>query len=255
MTKQAIPIVEILSVPTHAQTLDDAIATLTQWAHDSSARYYVCTCPVYTLMVCHENDQLRQAINAADMIAADGMPIVWVQRRWGYPNAERVYGPDVMLELCRYTADSPISHFFLGGTTNVTQKLMVNLHQRFAGLRFAGTASPVIDDPAALDWALIERLNSANPSVIWVGLGSPKQDIWMHRCRPHLNAPLLIGVGAAFDFLSGSKPQAPVWMRRSGLEWLFRLAQEPRRLGRRYLVYNPRFVAGVLHQSVRRRFG
>lgn len=244
---QVRPSVEILDVQIDAQTLDQAISKLTTWANSAEKRY-VCTCPVYTLMLCAENSRLRAAIDAADMVAADGMPIVWVQRWWGQSHAERVYGPDVMLELCRRTAGSDINHFFLGGLPGVAEKLVDALNSRASGLRVAGVDAPAITNSDTPDWALIEHLNQAQAQVIWVGLGSPKQDIWMYLHRPYLDAPLLIGVGAAFDFLSGAKAQAPAWMRSRGLEWLFRLAQEPGRLWRRYLIYNPRFVVGVLRQ-------
>lgn len=243
-----MPTVDILGVRVHAQTLDSAITTLTAWATETERRY-VCTCPVYTLMLCGENPQLHKAINVADMVTADGMPVVWVQRWWGHAHAERVYGPDIVLNLCQRTAEQGVSHFFLGGMSGVAEQLAEGLCSRFPGLNVAGIDAPTIaaiGDPP--DMTLVERLNSINPNVIWVGLGSPKQDLWMHMYRPYLRAPLMIGVGAAFDFLSGNKPQAPIWMRRSGLEWVYRLAQEPRRLWRRYLVYNPRFVAGILRQ-------
>jgi N-acetylglucosaminyldiphosphoundecaprenol N-acetyl-beta-D-mannosaminyltransferase len=241
-----MPPVDILGIRTHAQTLDDAVTTLAQWSGDAQRRY-VSTCPVYTLMLCSENERLRTAIQEADMVTADGMPVVWVQRWWGHKEAERVYGPDVMLELCQRTAGQGVSHFFMGGMAGVAEQLADTLCKRFPGLIVAGTHSPTVSEMTP-DMALVEHLNAANANIIWVGLGSPKQDIWMHLHRPYLNAPLLIGVGAAFDFLSGSKAQAPVWMRRNGLEWLFRLASEPRRLWRRYFLYNPRFVMGVMRQ-------
>lgn len=247
--------VTILDVRVNAQTFGGAISTLAAWANSTSTeKCYVCTCPVYTLMLCRENLRLRAAIDMADMVTADGMPIVWVQRWWGQSAAERVYGPDVMIELCRQTSGSDIRHFFLGGMPGVAEKLAEELTLRFPGLQVAGVYAPLIAEVGhEPDWALVERLNAAHAQVIWVGLGSPKQDIWMNLYRPYLNAPVLIGVGAAFDFLSGSKGQAPSWMRRSGLEWVFRLAQEPGRLWRRYLIYNPRFIVGVVRQFIRQR--
>lgn len=245
MTKAAI-----LGVQTDAQQFDEAINTLLQWA-GSTEHHYVSTCPVYTLMMCRENPQVMEAVNGADMVTADGMPVVWVQRRRGNPQAERVYGPDVMQTLMARTAGTSISHYLWGGLPGVADTLVQRLKAQHPTLKVAGTysppVSPVGDQP---DPEVVKRLNESGASIIWVGLGSPKQDLWMKVYRPALRAPLLIGVGAAFDMLAGVKSQAPRWMQRSGLEWVFRLAQEPRRLGRRYLVYNPLFVWHVLREGI-----
>ncbi len=244
--------INILGVQVNAQRFADAVATLDQWASEPDKRY-ICTCPVYTLMACGEDSAVRDAVNGAAMVTADGMPVVWVQRRWGCRDAERVYGPDVMLALCERTAGRGARHFFYGGLPGVADQLACTLQARFPTLEIAGTYTPpviAIDQPP--DLSHIARLNDARADIIWVGLGSPKQDLWMARYRPLLNAPLLIGVGAAFDFLAGSKQQAPRWMQRSGLEWAFRLIQEPQRLWRRYLIYNPRFIWGVLMQDFNR---
>lgn len=241
-----MPRADILGVSINAQTLAEATETLCGWVADHSRRY-VCTCPVYTLMMCREHPNVMAAVNNADMVTADGMPIVWLQRRHGFPDAERVYGPDLMLALCAATANTGVSHYFWGGLPGVPETLAARLTERFPGLTIAGVYSPPISDVGDQpDREAVQRLNESGASIVWVGLGSPKQDLWMALHRPALNAPLLIGVGAAFDLLAGTKRQAPVWMQRSGLEWLYRLLQEPRRLGRRYLVYNPRFMGLVL---------
>jgi N-acetylglucosaminyldiphosphoundecaprenol N-acetyl-beta-D-mannosaminyltransferase len=241
--------VEVLGVRTRAQTFEDALSTLLGWAQDAHGRRSVCTAPVYTVMMCAEDPAVMRAVNGADMVTADGMPVVWLQRRHN-PAAQRVYGPDVLLALAERTAASGVSHFFYGGQPGVAQALAERLHQRFPTLAIAGTHTPPIapispqPDPQA-----VALLNASGATIVWVGLGSPKQDLWMAQHRPLLHAPLLIGVGAAFDMLAGVKAQAPRWMQRSGLEWLFRLLQEPRRLGRRYLIYNPLFIWRVLRQQ------
>ncbi len=244
---------DILGVRVHMQRFADAVDTLCAWV-DGPERRYVCACPVYTLMLCRENLAVRAAVQGADMIAADGIPVVWVQRRQGCPHAERIYGPDLMLALCEEMSRQKVSHYFWGGKPGVPERLAEHLAARFPGLKVAGTHSPpfkpVGPEP---DRAAIERINATSAGIVWVGLGSPKQDLWMAQHRPHLTAPLLIGVGAAFDFLSGAKRQAPPWMRQRGLEWLFRLAQEPRRLARRYLVYNSRFILALLAERRRWR--
>jgi N-acetylglucosaminyldiphosphoundecaprenol N-acetyl-beta-D-mannosaminyltransferase len=231
----------LLGVNTHAQSFRHAVQTLAGWAADAAGRRYVCTCPVYTLMMCRENPDVMRAVNGADMVTADGMPIVWLQRRTGAPDAERVYGPDVLDALC--AAGSGIAHYFYGGTPEVVSAMIARLRARHPDLKIAGSFSPPVAPlGSAPDPAHVARLNESGAGIVWVGLGSPKQDLWMAQYRPHLMAPLLIGVGAAFDMAAGAKRQAPRWMQRSGLEWLFRLAQEPRRLAKRYLVYNPKFM-------------
>lgn len=245
-----MPRVDILGVKINAQTFPDATAALLRWAGDSGRRY-VSTCPVYTLMMCRERPDVHAAVNNADMVTADGMPIVWLQRRLGIPSAERVYGPDVLLALCEATANTGIRHYFWGGLPGVPAALTARLTARFPGLNVAGAYSPpVAEIGTAPDPAVVERLNASGANIVWVGLGSPKQDLWMALYREALDAPLLVGIGAAFDLLAGTKRQAPRWLQRSGLEWLYRLAQEPGRLGRRYLVYNPRFIWLVLKDQL-----
>lgn len=235
--------VNVLDVPTDAQRFESAVSRLLAWAEDSGGRRYVCTCPVYTLMMARERPEVMAALRAADMVAADGMPVVWLQRRLGAPFAERVYGPDLLTALAERTAATGLRHVFYGGMPGVPDQLTAMLTEKFPGLQVAAAIAPPVQPIGNVpDQDAVEQLNALNAHIIWVGLGSPKQDLWMALHRPLLTAPLLIGVGAAFDMLAGVKRQAPRWMQRSGLEWLFRLAQEPGRLGKRYLVYNPRFL-------------
>jgi N-acetylglucosaminyldiphosphoundecaprenol N-acetyl-beta-D-mannosaminyltransferase len=244
--------VDILGVHVDVQRLDEAAVTLSRWAREDRGRY-VCTCPVYTLMACQENPEVKRAVCSADMIAADGMPVVWVQHMRGYRSAERVYGPDLLLAVCERTAGPGVRHFFWGGLSGIADKLVDMLKARFPALAIAGAYSPPVTDVDVVpDPNVVERLNSSHADVIWVGLGSPKQDLWMALYRPVLTAPVLVGVGAAFDFLSGAKQQAPRWMQQHGLEWLFRLGSEPKRLWRRYILYNPRFVWQVVRQTLQR---
>jgi len=233
----------VLDVPTDGQRFTTAIDRLAEWANDAGGRRYVCTCPVYTLMMGRERPEVMAALRAADMVAADGMPVVWLQRRLGAPFAERVYGPDLLLALAERTVETGLRHVFYGGMPGVPEQLAASLTQKLPGLQVAAAISPAVKPLGSTpDGEAAEQLNALNAQIIWVGLGSPKQDLWMAQHRPLLTAPLLIGVGAAFDMLAGVKRQAPRWMQRTGLEWLFRLAQEPGRLGKRYLVYNPQFM-------------
>jgi N-acetylglucosaminyldiphosphoundecaprenol N-acetyl-beta-D-mannosaminyltransferase len=166
-----------------------------------------------------------------------------------------VYGPDLLLALCDATRSTGIRHSFWGGLPGVPETLAAKLAERFPGLNVeVAHAPPVSDVSAQVDTSAVTQLNASGAQIVWVGLGSPKQDLWMALHRPVLEAPLLIGVGAAFDLIAGIKRQAPRWMQRSGMEWAYRLLQEPGRLGRRYLLYNPRFVWLVLrHQLLFRR--
>lgn len=240
-------LVRILDIPTHASTFAAAIDQLAAWAASRTA-HVVSTCPVYTLMQAVETPEVKAALEAADLVCADGMPIVWLQRRLGAASAERVYGPDIVLALCERTGQMGLRHYFLGGAPGSADELAAAMKQRFPGLEIAGTASPLISD-FTVNAELVQSIRAAAPHVVWVGLGSPKQDLWMAAHKAHLPV-LMIGVGAAFDFFTGRKRQAPRWMRQSGLEWLYRLLQEPRRLWRRYLLYNGLFVWKLIRQRV-----
>lgn len=240
-------------IPIHPLTFGQAIETLAAWASESRLRY-VSTCTAYTLMKGLEDPRVYDALANADMRTADGVPLVWRQRLAGHKHAERVYGPDLMLALLKRTAgDAALSHFFYGGLPGVPERLGAVIKAQITNVQIAGTFSPEVSEVSeTIDSSVADMLNESGAAVIWVGLGSPKQDVWMRLYRPVLKAPLLIGVGAAFDFISGSKRQAPAWIRSSGLEWLFRLYQEPGRLFRRYAVYNTTFLVAAVRSYLRR---
>ena len=188
------------------------------------------------------------------MVAMDGVPLVWVARRRGAVAAERVCGPDVMLTVCDRGRELGLRHYFLGGRPGVPEALRDRLTERFPGLLVVGAESPPFRALSAEeDAALVDRINDAAPHVLWIGLGSPKQEFWAADHEGALQAPLLLPVGAAFDFHSGNLRRAPRWMQRVGLEWLFRVAMEPRRLAGRYLTTNARFAAGVLREEAHLR--
>lgn len=235
--------IPLLDIPTQAQKFEASISQMLAWAMEAEGRRFVCTATVHTMMLAQEDAKHRAALQAADMVTADGMPLVWLQRRLGYPEAERVYGPDVFFALCQAGLSHGLGHYFWGGDGGVAQTLAGRMAERLPGIKILGADTPPYRSAGAPpDSAEVARLNQSGAQVIWVGLGGAKQDIWMAQHRPLLDAPLLIGVGAAFDFLAGNKRQAPRFLQRAGLEWAFRLAAEPRRLAYRYLVYNPRFV-------------
>jgi N-acetylglucosaminyldiphosphoundecaprenol N-acetyl-beta-D-mannosaminyltransferase len=236
------PRVNVLGVGISTINLDDAVRTVGEWiaAHD---QHYVDVCTVHTVMECRRNARLRRLINESGLATPDGMPLVWLCRLHGHRNSGRVYGPDLMLALCDRGRANGLRHYFYGGAPGVAERLADRLQSRFPGLIVAGTCTPPFRPAdAEEDRGVLDAINAASPDIVWVGLGTPKQDYWVARHRPLLTAPALIAIGAAFDFHAGLLAQAPRWMQQSGLEWAFRLAQEPRRLAFRYLVYNPRFI-------------
>jgi N-acetylglucosaminyldiphosphoundecaprenol N-acetyl-beta-D-mannosaminyltransferase len=241
--------VNILGIGVSAVNMPDALKFLTGCVHDG-AKIYVSVCPVYTLMQGVEHPELKQILNQAGMVTPDGMPLVILSRLKGYRNVRRVYGPDLLLTLSEIMAEHGLTSYYLGGAEGVPERLADTLRSRYPGLKVAGTFSPPFRALTSDEEdQIVEMINEAAPDVVWVGLGSPKQDYWMARYRERLDAPLLIGVGAAFDFLTGRLVQAPKWMQRLALEWLFRLGTEPRRLWRRYLIYNPWFLWKVFLQE------
>jgi len=248
--------VSVLGVHVNAFDLPEAIIEMAA-AVESGRRVYASTCPVYTLMQGHERADVRQALNGAEWVTPDGMPVVWALRWLGAKPVGRVYGPDLMLALTEISAARGYRQYYLGGQPGVAEHLATVMQARFAGLRVAGTCSPPFKQLSEVEQHdVLAQINAAEPHIVWVGLGSPKQDLWMADYRPFLTAPLLVGVGAAFDFLTGRQPQAPRWMQMRGLEWLFRLGSDPRRLWRRYLVYNPKFVIQLALQFTGlRRYG
>ena len=240
--------VNILGVGVSAINMEQALATIDGWVA-SRAREYVCVCPVHSIMECRRSEEVRRTFNQAGMVTPDGMPLVWVARAMGHHDVGRVYGPDLMLAVLRRERHR---HFFYGGGPGVAERLAGAVMTRYPKLEVAGFIEPPF---APLDElctpAVAQAINAGSADIVWVGMSSPKQDLWMTRMRPLLDAPVLIAVGAAFDFHTGRVRQAPAWIQRSGLEWLFRLGTEPRRLWRRYLVDNPWFVWELFLQSTR----
>jgi N-acetylglucosaminyldiphosphoundecaprenol N-acetyl-beta-D-mannosaminyltransferase len=218
-------------------------------------RGYVCVAAVHTLMACREDDELRAAVRGADFTVPDGQPLVWALNALGHSLQERVYGPELMARAC--ARSTPGTHrFYLYGGRNqgALVQLALNLRRRYPGIKIVGGYSPPHRPlTGEEEEAVIDEINRTEADVVWVGIGVPKQEKWMARMRDRLEAPVLVGVGAAFDFHAGLVPQAPAWLQEAGLEWAYRLAHEPRRLWRRYMRYNPRFVHAFAGQLARHR--
>jgi N-acetylglucosaminyldiphosphoundecaprenol N-acetyl-beta-D-mannosaminyltransferase len=216
-------------------------------------------------MLAQEDASVREAVLGASLVVPDGQPLVWALRLLGHREiSARVYGPDLMLACCERAARSGARTYLYGGRSEgALVALTLNLRTRFPGLQIVGayapphvggsSGAPFREPTADEDRKLIEEIDGAGAEIVWVGTGQPHQELWMARMRPRLQAPMLIGVGAAFDFHAGLVAQAPPWMGRHGLEWSYRLAREPRRLWRRYLRYNPRFMAAVGRQYAAQR--
>lgn len=203
---------------------------------------YVCVAPAHSLMECIDNTSLYPVFNSAGMVTPDGMAVVWLLKLHGAKQVSRVYGPDLLLSACEYGLSQNWRHYFYGGAQGVAERLAEKLCARYPDLQVVGTYSPPFSTPNEKeDETGVQLINASEADIVWVGLSSPKQEVWMYKQLGVVNAPVMIGVGAAFDFLSGMKPQAPLWMQRSGLEWLFRFLSEPNRLWPRYRKY-PRFV-------------
>ncbi|RZI40203.1 glycosyltransferase [Herbaspirillum sp. HC18] len=230
-----------------ALTWDEAIGQITQWGAARESRY-VCICNVHSVVTTTSDVEFKIAVNNADMATPDGAPIAWALRRFGHPRQERINGPDLMMKYLAEAERLGQSVFFYGSTDATLARLRVALNGKFPRLRIAGTHSPPFRSLSREeDDAEVRMINESDANVVFVGLGCPKQEKWMSDHRGRINA-VMIGVGAAFDYHAGVIKRAPLWWQRNGLEWLYRLGCEPRRLFKRYLVTNSLFVVGFLRQ-------
>jgi N-acetylglucosaminyldiphosphoundecaprenol N-acetyl-beta-D-mannosaminyltransferase len=238
----------VLGVGISPMNLSRAVETIDGWIGDGR-REYVCVCGVHGIMESRREPALRRLHNESGLVVPDGMPLVWLLHHAGYRDADRVYGPDLMLAMFEHGIARGIRHFLYGATPTALARLKENMTFRFPGLCIAGTLSPPFRPLSSEeDDTMVETINAAAPDIVWIGLSTPTQELWMAHHRPRLAATALIGVGAAFDFHAGLVRQAPRFVQRSGFEWLFRLSQEPRRLWQRYLRNNPRFVLEIAAQ-------
>jgi N-acetylglucosaminyldiphosphoundecaprenol N-acetyl-beta-D-mannosaminyltransferase len=239
-----------LALTDYEKTLDWMDAAI---AHRSKS--YLCVAAVHTVMLCHEDEELRDAVLNSDFTVPDGQPLVWAMNALGHDLPSRVYGPELMERACARAAGTGVRMYLYGGRNQgALVQLALNLRQRFPGLQIVGGYSPPYRELTGEEEdAVAAEINRSRADIVWVGIGAPKQEKWMAKMRKRLDAPVLVGVGAAFDFHAGLVAQAPAWMQRVGLEWLFRLGTEPRRLWRRYARYNPLFVRGFARQYVRHR--
>jgi bacterial polymer biosynthesis proteins, WecB/TagA/CpsF family len=244
----------ILGMRVDPTSYEEATEKVLAWVAAGESRY-VCVANVHMVMEAHDDPSFRALVNAADLVTPDGMPLVWMLRKLGYPHQERVYGPELASRVCAEAARRGVPVGFYGGHPEALEALVRNLIARFPGLRVVYAYSPPFRPlTPEEDERVTEEINASGARILFVGLGCPKQEWWMAEHKGRVRA-VMLGVGAAFDFHAGRVRQAPVWMQRAGLEWLFRLVQEPRRLWRRYLKHNPRFLLlAFLQLTGMRRF-
>ena len=244
----------VLGVPIAVTDYDGAIGVMDALV-DSRERGYVCAAPVHALMVAQKDRGMLAALRGSTIVVPDGMPIVWATNLLGERLEDRVYGPELMSRYSERCVERGHRVWLYGGRDQGSLvQLALSLRRRHPGIQIVGGYSPpyrpLTEDEES---ALVDQINVARPDVLWVGIGVPKQEKWMHRMRDRLDVPVMCGVGAAFDFHAGRISQAPRWMQRHGLEWIYRIAQEPRRLLPRYLYFNPRFVAAFARQYMAER--
>lgn len=239
----------VLGAQIDAVSWIDALTRLHAWAAGHESRY-VCICNVHSVVTASRDASFGRVVNEADMATPDGAPVAWMLRKLGFSEQARINGPDLMWRYCARAAESGQSVYLYGGAPETLELLQQRLLAEFPGLQIAGAYSPPFRPlTEAEDAAVVEQINASGAGVVWVSLGCPKQELWMAAHRGRIQA-VMVGVGAAFDYHAGTIARAPLWMQNAGLEWLHRLASEPRRLWRRYLVTNTLFVCGAFRQLV-----
>ena len=244
----------ILGTKVNATSYVHAAATVCEWAERKESRY-VCIATVSQVMEGHDAPGFQRVMNEADLVPPDGMPLVWGLRLLGCKKATRVYGPDLTPIILERAALDGLPIGFYGGSPSVLDRFVQVMRERFPKLQVAYAYSPPFRDlTPEEDQRVVQEIDGSGARILFVGIGNPKQEFWMAAHRGQVQA-VMVGVGAAFDFLAGAKPQAPRWMMGVGLEWLFRLATEPRRLWKRYLKQNPRFIVLFALQLLRVKFG
>jgi N-acetylglucosaminyldiphosphoundecaprenol N-acetyl-beta-D-mannosaminyltransferase len=249
----AVQRVNVLGVGLSVLNLETAVTAIAK-AVQTRTKGYVCVTGVHGVSEAQSDPVFRTILNRAFLCTPDGMPMVWMGKAAGFREMDRVYGPDLMLEVFRWSQKRPVRHFFFGGAPGVAEELKASLEARFPGVQIGGCYTPPfrpLDEAEEAD--LKKQVTAARVDLFWVGLSTPKQERFMAHYLDKLDATVMFGVGAAFDFHAGRVPQAPKWMQRSGLEWFFRLCKEPRRLWRRYLKNNPLFVVRAFLQLTRLR--
>jgi N-acetylglucosaminyldiphosphoundecaprenol N-acetyl-beta-D-mannosaminyltransferase len=251
MATSSIPRVNVMGVGVSAINIPMALAQIDRWIKERSTHTYVTVTGVHGVMESQRDENIRRMHNEAGMVTPDGMPLVWLGKQAGHAHVDRVYGPDLMLAIMEKSQKEGYRHYFYGGADGVPELLKQKLQEKFPTIQVVGTYSPPFRPLSPEeDQQIVEMINETNPDIVWIGLSTPKQERWMSSHVGRISAPVMIGVGAAFDFHAGLKSQAPRFIQRSGFEWLYRLVTEPKRLWKRYLVNNPLFIIGIVQQKL-----
>lgn len=236
----------VLGVGVHAVNLRVA-AEMIESAVDTDCKGYVCVTGVHGVMEAQRNPRFKHILDRAMLVVPDGVPTVWIGRWEGHVNMGRVFGPELMMEVCRKSVASGHTHFLYGGKPGIAEELKQNLSRQFPGIRIVGTYTPPFRPLSSVEKAELQgELSALAPDILWVGLSTPKQEQFMAENLGSLNCNIMIGVGAAFDIHTGRLKDAPQWIKAAGLQWLHRLCQEPERLWKRYLINNSEFIFRVL---------
>jgi len=235
----------VLGVGVHAVDLPTA-ASIIESAVREGTKGYVCVTGVHGVMEAQRDSEFRDILDRALLVTPDGMPTVWVGRMQGNSGMSRVFGPDLMLEVCRRSAETGIRHFLYGGNPGIADELAECLRRRFPGITIAGTFTPPFRALEPSEQLALERqMEAALPDIVWVGLSTPKQERFMAENFRRLPGKIMVGVGAAFDIHTGHVKDAPQWIKGAGLQWAHRLCQDPRRLWKRYLLNNSAFLFAI----------
>ncbi len=235
----------VLGVGVDAVQIPTVVAQIERWISERISCHFIAVTGMHGVTEAQHDRLFKIILNSADLVVPDGMPLVWLGRRYGHPLKRRVYGPELMQSFCSATG-AAYRHFFFGGVPGVAASLGQVLNEKYK-VNVVGSYSPPFRPPSVEEEdQILAAIRAAKPDVLWVGLSTPKQEQWMYEHRSKVSVPVLVGVGAAFDLNSGRSRQAPHWMREHGLEWFFRLMLEPRRLWRRYLIYGSEFVWNVI---------
>lgn len=245
-------IVRIVGVQVHVRTYNQILAHISNWIKQKETGHTIVVANSHVLMLSKENEALKEAVGTASLVIPDGMPLVLTARMRGFPGATRTDGPTLLMKALTESAKYGWRHYFLGSTPEVLARLKQVVEDKYPGACVVGYLSPpfrAISEKE--DLIIMEDIRNKAPDILWVGLGCPKQEIWMLNHKGKVDVPLMVGVGMAFDILSGSKPRAPAWMQKIGLEWFYRLYHEPKRLWWRYLKYNTLYIMSVTVDQIR----
>lgn len=237
------PYIDVIGMRLDIVQIPDVINCMSGWIENKEQGNYIVVASAHDAIFAKKDKRVRDATNNSSLSIPDGISLILLARLRGYSLKKRVYGPDLMLKCLKLLELKRYSHFFYGATLQTLSLLVETIKARFPRLKVAGIYAPPFGTLSQEeDKVIIEIINNSTPDIVWVGLGCPKQQLWMYEHKDKLKIPVMVGVGAAFDFLSGTKPQAPKWIRDNGFEWLFRLVTEPKRLWRRYLINGSQFL-------------